>query len=434
MSEKEKVEHPITEAISSFLHAVRDIEAAVKMFVPIGHKIIVKRLEAALASLENLIKDAESDDEQIRTTTQAELDREFTRLERLKNTKLPYYLEKSLFIGLFSAYDAFIGDLLKAIVKKRPSLLKKIGKTLDVSDVIAANDIEQLKEHVLDQYIEDFRRDSYSDQFKTMGEFFGLPLTKFDSYPSFIEASQRRHLFTHCNGTVSQQYIDNCSKVDFQHSKPVRRGDGLKLGSKYFYKTCDILFEVGMKLAHTLWRKQFPDELDIADKELSDVIFELLKNERWSRAITAGEFAFSQKRFFDRERQKIITANYCIALKFGGHEEESRKILEAEDWSDSKPDFRMAKAILIDDFATATEIMKVVGKSGELISEDSYHTWPLFRAFRSDGAFRKTYEEIYGYSFVGEVRKELERTQNETQTPKKPEAEQIKETTIEAAP
>ncbi len=36
MSEEEKVEHPIAEALNAFLHAVRDIEAAVKIFMPIG--------------------------------------------------------------------------------------------------------------------------------------------------------------------------------------------------------------------------------------------------------------------------------------------------------------------------------------------------------------------------------------------------------------
>ena len=423
MTEEEKVEHPIAEALNAFLHAVRDIEAAVKIFMPIGYKIINDRFKETISKLEKLVDDAENEDKQIRTTTQAELDREFTRLERLRNTKLPHHLEKSLFIGLFSAYDAFIGELLKAIIKKRPSLLKKIGKTISLSDVIAASNIDHLKDHVLDQYVEDFRRDNYSKQFKAMEGFFDVQLTKFDSYPSFIEASQRRHLFTHCNCLVSQQYLKNCSEVDYQHSEAVNKGDCLELGPKYFYNVCDVLFEVGLKLAHTLWRKQFPDEIYEADKELSDAIFGLLKNERWNRAMTAGEFAFAQKKFSDRERQKIIIANYCISLKFGGREEESQRILRTEDWSDSKPDFRLAKAVLLDDFGTATDLMKVIGKSGELVSVESYHTWPLFRAFRSDDSFRKTYEEIYGYSFVGKVKKELERTQEHEQAPREPEAE-----------
>lgn len=415
MEEKENKQiHPIEAATNAFLHSVRDIEAAVRVFMPLGYEILKTRWEKTIETLNESLENIESDESEVRTAAQVAFDQQYTRLERLKNTKLPYHLEKSLFIGLFSAYDAYIGELLKAIFEKRPDLLKKISKSIDLSSVVAALDLEQLKNEALEEYIEDFRRDGYAKQFECLEKFFDLQLTKFSNYPRFIEASQRRHLFTHCSGQVSQQYIECCKTAGYESDDfPPERGKILDLGPSYFYSVCDVLFEVGVKLSHTLWRKQFPDELEQADKALSDTIFELLKNEKWNRAITLGEFAYSQKKHFDKERAKIVTANYCIALKFGGGQREAERILENTDWSDSMPDFKIAKAVLLDDYKEAARLMEIIGKEGELISEESYLTWPLFRQFRSSSEFRETYEKIYGYSFVAEAKKEVERTKEE---------------------
>lgn len=399
-------ESPISMATDAYLHAIRDIESAFKIFMPLGHEILSKKWDESIKLMDQLSEKIDCDSDEVRLKAQVQFNQEYSRLERLRNTKLPHHLEKSLFMGLFSSYDAFMGDLIKSIISKQPQLINKIGKQIDLSEIITASSIDDLKSRALDEYVDDFRRDSYSDQFSTLESFFGIKtLTGFGSYSSFIEASQRRHLFTHCNGDVSQQYLDVCKGVGYTHSDAVSKGDRLKIGTEYFFRVCDVLFEVGLKLSHTLWRKVLPDEIDKADEHLSDTIFNLLQNERWERAISAGEFAFCQKKYANRERQKIITANYCIALKFGGQPNEAKRLLEEEDWSDSMPDFRLAKAVLLDEFETASNIMISVGKQGHLISEHDYHTWPLFREFRGNDFFRKSYKKIYGTDFTDEIRK-----------------------------
>jgi hypothetical protein len=75
------------------------------------------------------------------------------------------------------------------------------------------------------------------------------------------------------------------------------------------------------------------------------------------------------------------------------------------------PDFKIAKAVLLDDYEEAARLMEIIGKEGELITENSYLTWPLFRNFRSSDEFLKAYEKIYGYSFAVEAKKEVERSE-----------------------
>ena len=60
------------------------------------------------------------------------------------------------------------------------------------------------------------------------------------------------------------------------------------------------------------------------------------------------------------------------------------------------PEFRLAVAVLKDDFEGAGQILRKIGKSGEILNQWGYYNWPLFNKFRDREEFYKIYEEIYG--------------------------------------
>lgn len=403
--------HPIEHALDEFLHATRDIETCAKIFTPLSEAILSREIHRTGKRIDALLEEVASDDQKTRTEAQADFDRHYARFIRLQSSNMPYQLEKSLFVGLFTCYDAYIGKLTKAVFSKNPKLFNQIDRSVRFGQIMEAPDIQKLKEVVLDEFVSDIRRKSYEDQFTSFESYFAISsLRKFDNYSTFIESSQRRHLFTHCEGIVSNQYLSCCKSAGYAFEVKPKIGEVLQLGPEYFLRSCHVVAEVGVKLAHTVWRKQFPDELRLADKHLCDSIYEMLRAERWGQAITFGEFAIKQPKISDREREKMFLVNYCIALKFGGNPQAAKDMLEAVDWSDSASDFELAKAVLLDRPEEACELMKLIGKAGKLISEHAYHTWPLFREFRSNEEFRKTYESIYGYSFVDEMKREAQKT------------------------
>lgn len=412
-AEQTKLTHGIAEAVDSFLHAINDIDACARMFVPLSSKLHNKELGETADRLKALITKIDTKDDKARAEAQAKFDRVMRKLERLLNSKKSTQLESSLFVGLFACYDAFFGKLLQVIFSKKNALFNVLDKTISLSQLASASTIDDLKAQVIDELVSDLRRKSYEDQFSSMESLFGLVLKKFPNYASFIEASQRRHLFTHCDGIVSLQYINCCKSAGYVFENAPKPGSRLKLGPEYFQLACGFVREVGAKLAHTLWRKLFPDELQEADKHLSDTIYSLLQRERWDQAIILGEFARAQKNVSDKGREKMYLVNYCIALCGGGKAVDAARILRDEDWSDAAPDFKLAKAVLLEDHDLACEIMKVIGKRGELVSEHAYHTWPLFRDFRSNTKFRNTYKAIYGYSFLEELKREAEKAKHE---------------------
>ncbi len=237
------------------------------------------------------------------------------RLTRIHESELLNILLTGHLLTIFSSFDGYIGDLLESIYCKKPDLFKQLNRSMTISEMLQYKDVEDIKDIVLKSEIESFRRKSYIEQFENLENRFGLNLRKFQNWPLFVECSQRRNLFTHCDGVVSEQYIAVCENGNCEYDKSVKIGEKIKLDTNYLLDSCDIVIEVGLKLGQTLWRKIFEDELEQTDSHLQKVQYDFLVKEEWGCAKIAGEFAISQRNHSTDVLKTIMAVNYIIALK-----------------------------------------------------------------------------------------------------------------------
>lgn len=397
--------HPIKEAISRYIHKIRDIKWGGRVFASDAAQKMHDRVEKAV----NQINDGErllaSNDETERIHGIKAVQEGMRKLERFEYSVMPELIESSLFLSLFSTFDAYTGELLAGIYARKPQLFDKLDRKIDLVDVLTARSIEELKKSVLESEIEKFRRKSYVEQFEELESTFGLKLKAFDRWADFVECSQRRNLLTHCDGIVSDQYIKMCKEVGYPEQEIASLGTQLKLGPTYFLATCELMIEVGLKLGQTLWRKILPEELEEADDHMHSAQFDALNSQNWPRAIVMGEFAINLPKHSSELQRRICTINYCIALKFSGDEVKALEVLSKMDWSASISDFQLAAAVLRDQFDDAARIMGQIGKKGQLVNETAYHIWPLFNAFRESPQFISSYEKIYGHPFIVELKR-----------------------------
>jgi hypothetical protein len=398
--------HPIASAMGRFNHQIQDIELCLKEFLPLSIKNVreqSERIKSDLDKMKTQLKDSERNIIDIVKSIGF-----LKELERLINSNIPSVLRKSLFLGLFSVFDRFTGELLEAIFLKKPELLHSLNRQIAVSEVFESSSFDEFKKRVLRDDIDDFRRKSYVKQFEELENMFSLNLKKFDGWPKFVECSQRRNLITHCNGLVSEQYISECKKAGFPIEGELKIGDQIGLPVEYLLASCDLLREVAIKLGMVLWRSIFPEETEAADREFDDIIYDLLQNEKWNLAIEHGRF-YSKFKNVRETSEKICMVNYGIALCFSGQKEKVMELFKGVDWSAALLDFQLAKAVLVGANEHAVEIMKRIGKKGQIVQEYSYHIWPLFIDFRKTSEFLTAYEEIYGYSFVQELKREMDK-------------------------
>lgn len=275
--------------------------------------------------------------------------------------------------------------------------------------------MQELHQAFLDKEIETIRRKSYQEQFKYLENQFNIKLTKFKQWPSFIEKSQRRNLFTHCDGIVSKQYIDICKAVNFDFEEEVNIGDQLQVGTEYLFQSCMVVAQVGIMLGQTLWRKVLSNEIDKADSHLNGIIYNFLHEEEWLNAITIGNFAQGLPSSSNELTERMFLVNHAIALKAINKKPEAKKLLDTKDWSATLLDFKLAYAVINDDYDEAQEIMNKIGEVGELVIELSYHDWPLFREFRESEQFLRGYESVYNYPYISKLTELAEQTRNEVE-------------------
>ena len=113
-----------------------------------------------------------------------------------------------------------------------------------------------------------------------------------ESWPEFIEVTERRNLFVHAGGVVSSQYIKVCkdNEVDLGD---ISIGKEIRVSRKYFENAFNVIYEIGFKLTHVLWRKFCPDQLSLADSNLIELGYETLCEENYTLTKVIFDFADS---------------------------------------------------------------------------------------------------------------------------------------------
>jgi hypothetical protein len=412
---KRTPENPISEAIATLIHKLRDFEDCAMEFTPVA----VQRKTDSSNQLLNGLKDAvslmRSTDQQSKLKGIRQALEWGRKADRLIYANHERVLLESLFIGMFSAFDAYTGDLLRALFVKKPVLFNSLKRQVDITAIMESVTLDDSKRCLIEEEIETFRRDSYVDQFARLESLFGIKLRGFPRWSDFIERSQRRNLLTHCDGIVNDQYLKTCAAAGAKCD--VLSGARLGVSLDCLKDTVELLMEVGIKLGQTLWRKVLPEEMEGADKSLTAEIYDRLCDENWNRAFILSRFATELPEVSNDVHGKIFMVNHIIAAKFGGQPDKAKELLETLDWSGASSEFRLAKAVLEDRFEAACVIMQELGKSGLFVSEHSYHVFPVFRVFRLQECFLKTYEKVFGHPFsekieqtAGETKQQLEQS------------------------
>lgn len=308
-------------------------------------------------------------------------------------------LPRNFAVSYVSEYDSFLGQLLKKILLFKPEIIDSKDKNISLSDLVTLGSVEAARERIIDKEVESVLRSSHSDQFTWMENVFSLALTKgLDSWPTFIELTERRNLFVHCDGIVSEQYLKVCEKYKVGVSKDVFVGHKLLADKKHLKNSYETLYEIGLKLSQVLWRKLAPNDIEKAEDSLSHFIYELLIEENYSLARNLLDFACCTLKKWNSESARLMyVINRAIAYKFSGKKEISVKILESQDWSACGENYQLCVAVLMDDFDKAKKLMLNIGSSGS-VNEGSYLEWPCFKVFRESDEFTEAFTEVFGHA------------------------------------
>lgn len=399
-------EESITELLDNYMRHLGNIEECAASYIPYAKNAQITSINKMAFKCLELTEDIANG------ITEGKADKIY-RLARGIHAKASFshdqILAQSLLISAFSAFDAYLGRLLRYFYSRKKELLGAIDRTATLSDLVKFPDLKSAIDSLIDKDIDSILRDSYTDAFGKIAKRFGLnTVTAFEGWKRFVELSQRRNLITHCDGMVSQQYIDCCKQARVKLPESLKVGDRLDVTPEYLATGIDILIEVGLKLGYTLWRKVFPKECEGSDKHMTQQVLALLETDKLELAESLSLFGTQAPGEATEVNRRIKLINLAQCYKWRGNREAMSETLGREDWSASIRDYRLCVAVLREEFDDAAKLMREIGRTGEMVDVAGYQDWPIFREFRKTSQFSDAFKDVYGETFEARIASEVE--------------------------
>jgi len=312
---------------------------------------------------------------------------------------------RTFIVSIVSQYDAFVGRLIRGIFFSKPEVLDSSQKPITYSSLVSFGSFEDAREYIIEEEIDGLLRKSHDEQFSWLENKMGISLRKnLDIWKEFIEITERRNLFVHCNGIVSKSYLEVCKRNGVIFEKKRKIGEELDVNPEYFRKAYRCFLEVGVKLGQVIWRKLLPGEIEEADKQLNNLCVDLINEEEYIVAEKLLELAIAEFSRRSTEQLKLYYKfNLAQTYKWKGEIQKCEEILSKIDISTLSDEYQLSDAVLKDNFEKASQIMRQIGKKGK-VSEIDYRIWPIFKEFRKNNIFERTYEEIFGQRFQIETK------------------------------
>jgi hypothetical protein len=373
---------------------------SIKDTLPMTLLLLRPYQKKANLKFENFIKDnleeIENEDGRKSVSVPYEQSRTFEQLSKNAQTSSlgSKIIPESLFVSLISQYDSYLNQLLKILFNIRPEYINKSERELTFADLNTFKSIEEAREFIIEKEVESVLRKSHSEHFTYLENKIGMPLKKdLPIWKTFIEITERRNLFVHCDGIVSSQYIKVC-KENKCYQKDIELNERLTVKLDYFQLAYECLYEITTKLTHTIWRKLINEDIKLADEKLNEICYQLLTDGQYKLADILLDFACKQTKHFNDATKNLYIVNKSLSQFLQNNNENALEIINSKDWSASSDDFKMAHLILSEKVEDVYVLMRKIGKDGD-IDKESYKTWPLFYKLRKEKEFINLFKEIF---------------------------------------
>jgi len=306
-------------------------------------------------------------------------------------------MPKSMMVSLISVYDTFIGNLIEVMFYVKPELLNTLDKNISFTEILNFSSIGDLKEEVISKETNSVLRKSHIEQIEYFETKLKITLkSNKELIGEFAEITERRNLFAHNDGKVTNHYINSCKENGYIFNIEPEIGSILKVDKNYFDRAVNCLLEIGIILTHIIWRKLLPKDFDDYDDNFIDITFKLIERSNYQLAINLLEFVLSLK-LNDEEDRTIYLINLCQCYKWIGNEKKCRDLIEKQNfWGLCKEKYKIAKHVLLDEYEQVYKLLEKYHKDDNVIRKDNIRYWPLFKKLREEKIFIELFEKLYG--------------------------------------
>lgn len=306
-----------------------------------------------------------------------------------KYIEMPNTLNDSSLMMMIVRFEEVVSKMLTKLIFRFPEAYLK-DKQIKYSEVIKS-DPNDLKKLFVSQEVDLVMRENLTYWFDLLRKKHGISFLHLKPYfEEFKEIYYRRNIVVHNNGKVNNEYITN---VPDNFRKGVELGQILTCTKEYMNRALNLSFIMvyGMFISAS----KLEDDKSKFNEQLFNLGFEHLSNSDWD--ISEMIFGYLSKYRNQPEIDRTMSLiNYWISKKNNASGYEAVKSeIESVDFSASKVDFQIAKAVLLDDYDRVNELIE---QDFPVFPSSCFETWPLFIGYRKSSQYtelKQKHEEFF---------------------------------------
>lgn len=326
-----------------------------------------------------------------------QVSKEIIRLNQYKRAENA--ISRAQLLSLVAEYEAFIGDLLRLVIRESPRTFISQDSTIKASEVIEKKSIDDIKASIVESRIESIQRESHVFQLKMIYEKLNIPTPDTTSMKEFAEVCERRNMLTHADGKVNQLYRDNLIKLGVKSDSLPPIGQNLDIDAHYMRRSIARVFLMGYFTLHIVWQKVRVDEKEKSVSMLINQSHDFLVAGYTKMAKRICDFILNKKSpatELDRAYAVINKALADFLDKDMSNEEKREAIdetLSQRDWSIVDAKFDLALCCLREEYDRLPYLIDACVNDG--LEIDAFLTWALFTKVRELEIFKEKVKEHF---------------------------------------
>lgn len=302
----------------------------------------------------------------------------------------------AVLLSLVATFDTLVLDILTKMLKLQSDWLERSERTVSLSRIAAASNLEELISEQISEELYQFSRGSHTEQANYIKRNFGIDISKdWIRWPDYIEIFERRNLVAHGETKFNARYVRICSDAGHRGSEKLL-GETIELRNNYLKQSLSILIEFAVLLSFSLFRKFVKESEGQAFVNLNEAIYKLIQRGHFTVAERLADYALSLKSAkMTTETRLMIVVNRASAIRHNGRLEDAKSVLESEDWSAVSDIFKVCVSCISDNLSEFEELLPKTKASGDLTAQ-SILTWPCFSFARKSEEGQRIIKKVFG--------------------------------------
>lgn len=303
-------------------------------------------------------------------------------------------LGSAMLLMMSAHFDRFVGDMVRAAFEIKPEMRKALRREISFSDLADLPSIDAVQDLVVEKEIEIILHGNRASQIKWFESRCGMREFDRGLAAELSDVAELRNLIAHHGGEVTNRVGFGLRSQKTKLLRPYKAGDSIFVTKEHIDLVHDILFTAAIAISQGVWRNLREDQRPYADHNFHALTYARLALEEFGLARRALLLGIKFRETMSLSARLVNTVNLAQTYKWLGDQDGCDNVLGSEDWEEHEEPFRLAVAVLNDEWESARVLMEKCAKEN-LVDRAEFEDWPVFRQFRKTEHFRSAFERAY---------------------------------------